>query len=521
MKRLLPPLALACALVACTASVSPPTSPVPAAGPEPSSPGNAGNHDNDTQQRMAATRLTVYSGDYDRVSNWRGGNDDVPGYALVNSQLQQTLKAGANQLVQSGLPRALDIAAVDLRPADATVRVAGQRYQAPPSGAAAMLSAALGQRVAVEHTAGNAKQSDNGILVAADEGLVLALPDGRTKVIHDYDNLSLLDAGHQPTAAPALYWQLDAAKAGNAAFTLSYPTGGLAWRAEYRATLAKGDDCKLSLTGAAMVANRSGVDFDGVALTLVAGEPNRVDQNTPSSYADAAAAPMVRQLAPPMPEARVSGEYYAYPIPTKATLVDGAIERVPLFAPQTAVTCTRAYETTPESNVWQPPRPLLAPSQNDSSGPQPIKATVSLDNSETAGLGRPLPTGRVRLFDGDDFLGESQLAHTPEGAKLHLEVGTAFDLTAERTRKSFNVDRAGRNMTESFAITLRNAKDKAATITVVEPLPRWSDWQVVDSSSPASKRDAQHAQFEVSVPAKGETTLTYTARYRWPQDVKP
>ena len=53
------------------------------------------------------------------------------------------------------------------------------------------------------------------------------------------------------------------------------------------------------------------------------------------------------------------------------------------------------------------------------------------------GLGRALPAGRVRVFDGGDFLGESMLAHTPRGVAIHLETGTAFDLTAERRRDGF------------------------------------------------------------------------------------
>ena len=92
---------------------------------------------------------------------------------------------------------------------------------------------------------------------------------------------------------------------------------------------------------------------------------------------------------------------------------------------------------------------------------------------------------------------------------------------AERVRKAFQVDRAARTMTESFAVTLRNAKQTDATISVVEPLPRWSDWEVIASSVPATRRDAQHAEFAVPVTAGGQAVLTYTVRYRWPEGMKP
>jgi hypothetical protein len=517
----LPLAVLACAIAACSPSRAPdgvaptatPEKPVAAAKADQASAGAAN----------AALRLTVYSGDYDALAARAAAPvADMPGYALVDSTLKYGLKAGANTITLAHLPRALDIAAVSLRPADAGVAIQGQRYLAAPASAAAVLAGALGQKVAVEHTSGGAKQSDSGILVAAGNGLTLALADGRTKVIREYDNFSLLEADRQPPAEPTLRWQLQAQRAGDASFALSYPTGGLAWRAEYLAVLTPGATCTLSLDGAALVANRSGVGFQDAALTLVAGEPNRVRGMAPpmpmqrESYA---AADMAQ--AAPMPQPRMSGEYYAYPIPAKTTLADGAIERVPLFARLPSVKCERAYETAPQTNAWQPPQPLVDPGYNNETGPQPVKATVSFANAKASGLGRPLPAGRVRVFDGGDFLGESQLAHTPDGSDLHLEVGTAFDLAAERARKAFNVDRAGRNMTESFAVTLRNAKKTDATVTVVEPLPRWSDWEIVASSVPASKRDAQHAEFAVPVPAGGETVLTYSVRYRWPEGMKP
>ena len=55
---------------------------------------------------------------------------------------------------------------------------------------------------------------------------------------------------------------------------------------------------------------------------------------------------------------------------------------------------------------------------------------------------------------------------------------------------------------------------------ITESLPRWSTWEMVSSSQPFDKRNAQSVSFDVPVPADGETTLTYTVRYRWAPDVK-
>jgi hypothetical protein len=316
---------------------------------------------------------------------------------------------------------------------------------------------------------------------------------------------------------------VQAKQAGEARFMLDYPMGGMAWRAEYRATLAADKDCSLSLDGAALVNNRSGVTFDNARLTLVAGEPERVRSPiTPfrdfgyAVAADAAASP-----AGNAPTRRTSGEYHAYDLPGATRIGDRAVERVPLFTPRPAVDCERAYTTTAGNVDWMPPVPQTNAAQHGPTGPQPVMATVSFDNSKEAGLGQPLPAGRVRVFDGNDFLGESSLDHTPSGNEVRLEVGKAFDLTANREATDFRLDRAGRTITESFAITLRNAKSGDATVRVIEPLQRWSDWDIVASSLTPAKKDAQTVEFEVPVSAEGETRLTYTVRYRWPQDMTP
>lgn len=509
MNRSLPPLALVCALAACSpsqpeATTAAPLKPAtPSAAPDaPSSP-------------AGITSLTIYSGDYAELA---GGSDNA-GYALVHSELHYELKDGENRIVIGRLPRAIDVAAVTLKPASPDVAINGQRYIAPLDGN--VLARALGRQVAVQHTSGGARQTDKGTLVAIGNGLTLALSDGRYKLIPVYDSLSVLDSDDLPSAEPQLRWQVQAQQAGATAFALDYPTAGLAWRAEYVARLAEGDDCTLALDGWAMVANQSGVPFRDVALTLVAGEPNRVHEAAPQMrYALRSAAP-----APPaadaMPTQRISGEYHAYELPGRTSLANAAIERVALFAPAPAVACKRIYETRPGTSVWIARAPRIDPGFNDADGSQPVKTTVVFDNSKKAGLGQALPAGRMRVFDGADFLGESALDHTPQGAEVRLEVGTVFDLSAERERTDFSVDRAGRMVTESFAITLGNAKPEAATIRVIEPLPRWSNWKITESSVPFVKRDAQHVGFDVDVPASGETRLTYTVIYRWPESVRP
>ena len=517
MHRSLSMLALACTLAACSSEERAPdaTEPPPAATPTKAA-------DKGDATETGITRLTIYSGDYAALTAGQSAQPGMPGYALVQRPLHYTLKAGLNAVSATSVPPAMDIEAVTLQARSPGVTIESQRYVAPLTGTGDLTSQIIGHRITVEHTAGDAKQTDTGVLLAADEGLTLALGDGRVKVIRGYDNFSVVDGTTLVPQQAELQWTVRAEEGGDANFLLSYPMGGLAWRAEYLATLAGGGECKLSLDGAALVANRAGVTFADAHLTLIAGEPNRVQPERRQYMARGAAYDMAA-AAPQsgMPEQRSSGEYHAYELPGTTAIRSGATERVPLFPRRPAITCERAYVVDASSPDWQPPRPLIAPDHRGETGNLPVASVVSVQNTKDAGIGQPLPAGRVRVYDGGDFLGESELGHTPAGAEVRLEVGKVFDISAEREATDFNVDRGGRIITESFAIALNNAKKTDVEVRVIEPLPRWSDWEIVRSSVPSSKKDARHAEFDVAVPAGGETRLTYTVRYRWPEGVNP
>ena len=216
-----------------------------------------------------------------------------------------------------------------------------------------------------------------------------------------------------------------------------------------------------------------------------------------------------------------SGEYQSYRLPLPGSLPQGAVQRLPLVEGAHDVACERRYETEWQQGDWRPPYPMLDANFNAMDGQaQPVLATLRFKNAKAAGLGVPLPAGRVRMFDGADFLGESQLGHTAANQDVALVIGNVFDLSAERTREDFQLDRSGRSMSERISVKLRNARKQPVTVRVTERLSRWTDWEITDSSVPHEKRNAQTTSFDVPVPAGGEATLSYSVRYRWAPDVK-
>ena len=152
---------------------------------------------------------------------------------------------------------------------------------------------------------------------------------------------------------------------------------------------------------------------------------------------------------------------------------------------------------------------------NPDLNPKKVEVTINFFNSEEAGLGMPLPAGRIRLFKGDDdgsliLLGEDNIDHTPKNEKLKVKVGNAFDIAAEekmvdRTKISNKVDE------RSFEIEFRNHKKSAVTIKVTKNL--WDYWEVLESSLPYIKKDARSIQFDVLVGAEETVKLTYKIRF--------
>jgi hypothetical protein len=131
-----------------------------------------------------------------------------------------------------------------------------------------------------------------------------------------------------------------------------------------------------------------------------------------------------------------------------------------------------------------------------------------------------MPRGRVRVYQEDIdgaalLIGEDTIDHTPEGESVRLYVGDAFDIVGERIQTDFRRP-TKKSLEEDFEITLRNHKDEAVEVRVVEHLFRWSEWRIYSANADHTKLDSSTIEFKVKVPADGEILLRYSVRYQWP-----
>ena len=116
------------------------------------------------------------------------------------------------------------------------------------------------------------------------------------------------------------------------------------------------------------------------------------------------------------------------------------------------------------------------------------------------------------------ILGKSKLSESRR--ELHVgrigrNCSNGIDIVGERKRTNYRVDSNSHWMDETFEIRVRNHKNEAATVRVVEHLYRWTNWKLTEQSQQFKKRDAQTIEFPVTVAPDGEQVVTYTVHYWW------
>jgi len=373
-----------------------------------------------------------------------------------------------------------------------------------------LLNKYVGKRVTVIRTnpATGADSREDATVLATNGGVVLQYADrietgvpGRIAFPSVPDNLR---------DRPTLVMHLNAAQAADDTLELSYLTGGLSWRADYVAELSKNED-KLDLNGWVTLTNTSGATYQNAKLQLVAGDVNQV-QNTMRQEALASAPRMMAKAAPAMAEESLF-EYHLYTLDRPTTIAENQTKQVALMS-ATAIPVRKEFLLRGADYYYRS-------SYGDIGQKMKVGVFMEFENKGT-GLGIPLPKGIVRVYKKDkagnaQFVGEDRIDHTPKNEKVRLKLGEAFDVTADKKQTSFEkisgASRYNYVFDTGFEITLKNAKDEAVQVKVMEPIP--GDWQMLSESAPHKKEASNTAVWKIDVPANGKATLAYKVRVRY------
>jgi len=307
-------------------------------------------------------------------------------------------------------------------------------------------------------------------------------------------------------AKPTLVWLVDSAAA-KQTVEVTYLTQNLNWSADYVLVVDDAEK-KADLNGWVTLVNQSGASYKNAELKLVAGEVNRVapdEDEAPRAYAKSAPARV------DMSQFQEQGlfEYHLYSLQRPTNVLQNEQKQVNLLS--------AAGIGVNKKLIFFGDQSWFRGQNGELQSNQKVGVYLDIQNSEQNDLGMPLPKGTLRVYKADksgakQFVGEDRIDHTPRDEKLHVKMGDAFDVVADRKQTEWH--ELGTCASESsWEIEIRNHKDTAVEVEDNEPVG--GDWTMISSSQVAEKKDANTFVFTIKVPARGKTKVNYKVRVKW------
>lgn len=482
------------------------------------------------QDAAEGVAVTVYSAPAGEGSEPQGQwnprtgawEEAVPGFSVVKERRRIRLEAGANTIRFEDVAAGIDGSTVLFRSLTdpAGTKVVEQSFEYDLASADRILEKYLGREIELVRN----EASYRGRLLSADAGSIVLDNGGETVLLGRDERIQRIALKGLPgglVTRPTLVWLLHAGKAGDHLAEVAYETSGMSWSADYTAVVSP-DETRIDLSAWVTVRNHSGASFRDAALKLVAGDLNRVPREGGVAMNMVLEARSALGGVPPGFTEKAFFEYHLYTLGRRTTLPDRALKQLELFDPVRGVPCRKVflYDGTRGMQPWWGDGPNMDESFG-LTGNRKVGVYLEIENRKEAGMGMPLPAGRMRIHKRDaadgfpELIGEDRIDHTPKDERLRLRVGDAFDIVGERRRTAFQADYENRWMRESVEIRVRNRKETAVEVLVAERLFRWLHWTLEQKSQDFLPVDAQRIHFPVKIAPGAEAVVTYTVKYSW------
>lgn len=479
---------------------------------------------------IGQTAITVYSSAQPgslSPQTFRSGGDgvSVPGYALVREDRRFDLQAGRNTLRVPDVPALIDPTTVSFTSLgdQGGTRVLDQNFEFDLTSTQKLLSRYLDQEITVEQPRGTGIGTFTGTLVGVTGGLTLRAPDGSVRVVNSHSGVLLPSLPGGLISKPTLVWNLESRRAGTQGVRLAYQTGGMTWWADYNATYSepKPGTCQLAMGAWVTIVNQSGATFADARLKLVAGDVQRA-QPRRGGAAPAPAMAMRAMAADEGFEQKAFFEYHLYTLGRPVSLAQNSVKQIELFAPLAGIPCEKRLVYAGQAMGGGYGGSPITDRGYGAASNKKVDVTLSVKNAKAAGLGIPLPAGRLRVSQQDsadgsmEFIGEDLIDHTPADEAVRVRLGSAFDVVGERKQVDYRSDSGARVIEEEVEIRVRNQKpEETVSVTIRENLYRWSNWAIVKKTQNFEKVDSRTIHFPVTIKPKGEAVVRYTVRYSW------
>ena len=461
-------------------------------------------------------------------------------FFVARERLPMDLKAGVNRVDFSGIAAHLEPDSVILRdPNGRALQILEQSYRNDPVSQELLLSFYEGKTIDFLVQRSENQEMVKGKIIRSGYVPSAASANGYQQVNYgqpliEVDGVLRFGLPGQPLfpalagdsiLKPTLSWLLETNDPGKFNAEVSYVSGGMSWQADYNLVVSDKSTPKfdvLDMIGWVTMRNQSGKTFENANIKLLAGDVNKIQENSVSSRVYGAMAKAANDaMAPPVQE-KSFDEFHLYTLQRPTTLRDQETKQVE-FVRATSIHAQHIYVydgvRTDQYGYYNPEHIRNEPSYGTASNPK-VWVMEEFKNAEANHLGIALPKGKLRFYRRDsdghlEFVGENTIDHTPKDETIRVYTGNAFDVVGERKRTNFRVDSNHNWMEESFEIKVRNHKKEPVNVRVVEHLYRWTNWKLIEQSQSSTRTDAQTVEFPITVAPDGEGVVTYTIHYSW------
>ena len=280
---------------------------------------------------------------------------------------------------------------------------------------------------------------------------------------------------------------------------LVYKTNNFSWDTVYRLKMINEE--KGELIAEAVVSNTSDIRFHDASLQLVEGTLNQIkNRHKRTEQIHRSALRALSSRPDPLIEQEELGDYHIYSLNSKHDLSAKENITVRMYGPlDVGYKKTYVFENSERRQKEEP-----------------LEVQISMENTESNGLGISLPGGKVEMYtykksSGLEYIGADNMGQVPKGQSTTLTSGRAFDVIGNR--KVLNYDRQRKSEEAVIEIKVTNTRNEDINVLLVEHIN--GDWIIKDESLNYQKKDASTVHFPLSLQSGETKNVYYTYRKEW------
>ena len=419
------------------------------------------------------------------------------GTALVKQPVGWTTKPGYNYITWNKLPNGIDrdTPFLNLSGAD----IVSQRFNDDVFSGVEYFNGLRGKQIQVKPRDG--KLIKGTLLEITKESITLSRQSAGIISFNrsEIQSLGTKSQKENPTFNPYLSWKLKSKGNNDISGELVYKSSNFLWTTVYRLKMLNEE--KGELIAEAVISNSSNMDFENVSLQLVEGNLNKINTRRPKPESVNRSLKMSMQNdAMQNMDKNELGDYHIYSLNDKHNLGAKESITVRMYGPlEVGYNKKYVFENSERRQKEEP-----------------LEVQLTMQNTESNGLGISLPGGKVEIYSstgstGLEYIGADRMGQVPKGRSTTLISGRAFDVVGNR--KVLNYDRQRKSEEAVIEIKVTNARNEEVEILLVEHIN--GDWIIKDPSLNYQKKDASTIHFVFKVQASETKSVYYTYRKEW------